>query len=136
MRFHALLLLTLVIASSCQSNQAAKGAAAIALETLQHADSVEAAYQSITILSNLHKSKQLDQAVPAALIERVLSFFKDLVDSSGIFKSSKSSPQRSILATGLVYQALAEARGLEIALSASCESAVDDIRASLPQVCT
>lgn len=128
-----LLLLTATVFFRCQDSQAAKKAAAIALEQLQHADSVETAYQSISILTNLHKSKQLDQPVPAALIEKVLSFFKDLGDSSGRFKNSKSNAP-SILATGLVYQALAEARSLDIALSTECESAVEDIRASLPQV--
>lgn len=67
-------------------------------------------------------------------IEKVLKYFQELGDSSGIFKLTKSSSQRSILATGLVYQALAEARSLGVALSNEAETAVEEIRASLAQV--
>ena len=118
----------------CQNVQGAKANADIALEQLQHADSVEKAYQSISILSNLHNSKQLAQSVPASHIEGVLTFFKGLGDSSGTFKATKSSSKPSILATGLIYQALAAARTLDISLSSEAESAVEDIRASLAQV--
>lgn len=118
----------------CQDAQVAKAAAAIASEQLQQSSSVQSAYQSISILAKLHKSKQLAQPVPAGHIENVLNFFKGLGDSSGTFKMSKSSPKPSILATGLIYQALAEARSLDISLSSEAETAVEEIRASLAQV--
>ena len=102
------------------------------MQHLSSADSVQSAYQSISILSTLHKAKSLPHRIAADQIERVINLFKELSDSQGRFKPFTSSPRRSILATGLVYRTLADARSLEVPLSS--EGTVEEIRASLAQV--
>ena len=104
------------------------------MQHLASADSVSTAYQSISILSTLHKAKTLVKRVGADQIERVIMLFKDLSDSQGRFKPSSTSPRRSILATGLVYRTLADARSLETSLSPDIEETVEEMRASLAQV--
>ena len=100
---------------------------------METADSILEAYHSISILSTLHQLKTLPQRIEAAKIERVICLFKTLSDSQGRFKMSSSSPKRSILATGLVYRTLADARSLDINLSDEAEGIVEEIRASLAQ---
>ena len=92
------------------------------------------AHQSISILSALHKANSLAQRVGADQIERIINLFKSWSDKEGRFKSSSISSRRSILATGLVYTTLADARSLEVTLSPESESIVEEIRASLAQV--
>ncbi len=104
------------------------------MQHLSSADSVQSAYQSISILSTLHKTKSLPHRIAADQIERIINLFKELSDSQGRFKPFTSSPRRSILATGLVYRTLADARSLEVPLSSETEGTVEEIRASLAQV--
>lgn len=118
----------------CLNQKASSAAASIAMQHLASADSVSTAYQSISILSTLHKAKTLVKRVGADQIERVIMLFKDLSDSQGRFKPSSTSPRRSILATGLVYRTLADARSLETSLSPDIEETVEEMRASLAQV--
>ena len=114
--------------------QASSAAATVALKNLRNADSVHVAHQSISILSTLHKANSLPQRVIADQFERMINLFKSWSDDQGRFKPSSTSSRRSILATGLVYTTLADARSLEVTLSPESESIVDEIRASLAQV--
>lgn len=123
------------VACRCLDQKASSAVATVALQHLESADSVLTAYQSISILSNLHKAGSLPQRIAAEQIERVINLFRDLSDSQGRFKPSSSSPRRSILATGLVYRTLADARSLEVALNSETEGTVEEIRSSLAQVC-
>ena len=124
----------IVIACRCLNKKDGSAAASVAMRHLANVDSVLTTYHSISILSTLHKAKLLPQRVGADHIERVINLFKDLSDSQGRFKPSRTSSRRSILATGLVYRALADARLLEVGLSPETEGVVEEIRASLTQV--
>lgn len=117
----------------CLDAKSSSAAAEVAAQHLATADSVLAAYHSISILSTLHQSKTLHQRIQAQQIERIIHLFKNLGNSQGAFKPSSSSAKRSILATGLVYQTLADARALDISLSDETEGVVEEIRASLAQ---
>lgn len=105
----------------------------MAIHHLATADNVLAAFYSIHVLSTLHQAKTLSQRIDAPQIERIIHLFKNLSSSQGSFKLSSSSPKRSILATGLVYRTLADARALEVSLSDETEGIVEEIRASLAQ---
>lgn len=105
----------------------------MAVQHLATADSVLEAYHSISVLSTLHQFKTLPQRIQAQQVERIIHLFKNLSNSQGAFKLSSSSAKRSILATGLVYQTLADARALDISLSDETEGVVEEIRASLAQ---
>ena len=124
----------LLLACRCLDQTASSAAATVAMQHLSSADSVHSAYQSISILSTLHKAKSLPHRIAADQIERIINLFKDLSDSQGRFKPFTSRPRRSILATGLVYRTLADARSLEVPLSSETEGTVEEIRASLAQV--
>lgn len=105
----------------------------MAVQHLATADSVLAAYQSVSILSTLHQAKTLPQRIQAQQIQRIIHLFKNLSNTQGTFKLSSSSSKRSILATGLVYRTLADARALDISLNDETEGVVEEIRASLAQ---
>lgn len=105
----------------------------MAARSLATADSVLAAYHSISILSTVHQAKTLPQRIEAQHIERIIHLFKSLSNSQGTFKLSTSSSKRSIMATGLVYRTLADARALDISLNDETEGVVEEIRASLAQ---
>lgn len=105
----------------------------MAIQHLATADNVLAAYHSINVLSTLHQAKTLPQRIEAQHIERIIHLFKNLSNSQGTLKPSSSSPKRSIMATGLAYRTLADARALHISLSDETENIVEDIRASLAQ---
>ena len=123
-------------ACRCLDAKSSSVAAEVALQHLASADSVSAAYHSINILSTLHQFKTLSQPIEAQHLERIIHLFKSLSDSQGRFKLSSSSPKRSILATGLAYRTLADARLLDIGLSDETEGVVEEIRASLGQAST
>ncbi|KAL3162543.1 proteasome regulatory particle base subunit [Trebouxia sp. C0010 RCD-2024] len=118
----------------CLNAKISSAAAEVAVHHLATADNVLAAFQSINVLSTLHQAKTLSQQIDAPQIERIIHLFKNLSSSQGSFKLSSSSPKRSILATGLVYRTLADARALEVSLSDETEGIVEEIRASLAQV--
>ena len=126
--------MSLQAAFRCLDQHATSTAASVAVQSLANADSVLTAHQSISILSILHKSSSRPQRVEADQIERIIKLFKSWSDSQGRFKPSSISSRRSMLATGLVYRTLADARSLEVALHEDAESIVEEIRASLAQV--
>ena len=117
----------------CLDAKSSAVAAQVALQNLPTADSIAAAYHSINILSTLHQAKKLLQHIEAQQIERIIHLFKALSDSQGRFKPFSSSSKRSILATGLVYRTLADARLLAVNLNDETEGIVEEIRASLAQ---
>ena len=117
----------------CLDAKISSAAAEVAIHHLATADNVLAAFHSINVLSTLHQGKTLSQRIQAPQIERIIHLFKDLSSSQGTFKLSTSSPKRSILATGLVYRTLADARALAVSLSDETEGVVEEIRASLAQ---
>lgn len=117
----------------CLDAKTSSAAAEVAVQHLATTDSVLAAFQSINVLSTMHQAKTLSQRIKATQVERIIHLFKSLSSSQGLFKLSSSSPKRSILATGLVYRTLADARALEVSLSHETEGVVEEIRASLAQ---
>lgn len=117
----------------CLDAKISSAAAEVAVRHLTTADDVLAAFHSISVLSTLHQAKTLSQRIQAPQVERIIHLFKNLSSSQGSFKLSSSSPKRSILATGLVYRTLADARALEVSLSDETEGIVEEIRASLAQ---
>lgn len=116
----------------CLDAKSSSAAAEVALQHLEQADSVSAAYHSISILSTLHQATW-PQRIEAQQIQRIIHLFKNLSNTQGTFKPSSSSSKRSILATGLVYRTLADARALDISLNDETEGVVEEIRASLAQ---
>lgn len=125
--------LSLNIICRCLDAQSSSAAADVAVQHLATADSILTAYHSINILSTLHQAKTLPQRIGAQHIERIIHLFKNLSNSQGTFKLSSSSSKRSVMATGLVYRTLADARALDISLNDETEGAVEEIRASLAQ---